>query len=608
MLSAHDENGLVGLGCMRLSTELVRDGEGALQVLVAALNHGVTYLDTAPSYALGDWDTHHNERLIAKAMAAFEGDSSSVVIGTKGGLHREGTIWVPDGRARTIRESCERSLEALGRATLALYMLHTVDPRTPIATSARALANLLERGLVAEVGLCNVSLTELESALRVAPITTVQVPLSPFDDLAFRSGLVKTCRERKIRLLAHSPLGGPKKAPRLAKDPVLSQLATKHGASPQLIVIAWLYGLGIVPLPGARRLDTAILSARARRVTLAFDEEDWKALDERFPAAASAMGREVSVSRRAARSSRVTSDPSDEEVKGDVAVVMGLQGSGKSRYAEELVVRGPGYLRLNRDTVGGKLSGISRALDRALSEGTTHVVLDNTYLSRASRNDVIVVARRWGLFVRCIYVATHPAVAQALVVVRLVDRYDHLPNPEELRALSKHDPQAFPPNVLYRARRELEAPTIDEGFTAVEVIPGPASAAVAFSGGTRAGVAILAETVIRLSSAELAALADEHRHAAWHVFHWSMDPIPPSGGIPQRAVDRIGLETGIIPTLAVCAHGGGPPICWCRPPLTGLIVPWIRTASIDPSRTVLVGNSPAHRAMAKALSLPYSAR
>src|SRR5262245_32421487 len=143
----------IGMGCMRLSTERERDDARAVAVLHAAFNGGVTFLDTADAYCLDDSDVGHNERLIAQALTTWSGDRSYIVVATKGGLTRPHGEWVPDGRGRHLRAACEASLRALGMERIRLYQLHAVDPRTPLATSVRALAALKEERLVERIGL-----------------------------------------------------------------------------------------------------------------------------------------------------------------------------------------------------------------------------------------------------------------------------------------------------------------------------------------------------------------------------------------------------------------------------------------------------------------------
>jgi aryl-alcohol dehydrogenase-like predicted oxidoreductase len=123
---------VIGLGCMRLSTEPDRDDARSLGVLTAALDAGVDLLDTADAYARDDADVGHNERLIATAIAGRR-----VTIATKGGLVRPGGAWVANGRARHLADAARASRDRLGVEAIDLYLLHAIDPRTPLATSGR---------------------------------------------------------------------------------------------------------------------------------------------------------------------------------------------------------------------------------------------------------------------------------------------------------------------------------------------------------------------------------------------------------------------------------------------------------------------------------------
>ena len=103
----------IGMGCMRLSTDPDRDDERSIGVLHAALDAGVRLFDTADGYCRDDSETGHNERLIARAIASWNGQRDQVLVATKGGLTRPQGAWVPDGRARHLQRACEASLRAL---------------------------------------------------------------------------------------------------------------------------------------------------------------------------------------------------------------------------------------------------------------------------------------------------------------------------------------------------------------------------------------------------------------------------------------------------------------------------------------------------------------
>ena len=318
----------------------------------------------------------------------------------------------------------------------------------------RALAALQRDGRVEQIGLSNVSLGELREALLLAPIAAVQVELSPWHDAALRGGVVEECAERGLLLLAHRPLGGAENRRRLSSDPVLAAVAARHGASPADVVLAWLRSLSpvIVPLPGPTRPETAHTLGR----TLSLSSEDLAALDARFPAA------------RLMRVPRARRRPPDD-APGDVVLVMGTAGAGKSTLAASLVKGG--YERLNRDEAGGRLGALLPALEERLVSGRRRVVLDNTYLSRASRNAVIEAAWSQGVPARCVWLQTSLEDAQVNVVQRMIARHGRLLDPEEMRRASRDDPGVIAPGVLFRHRRELEPPELSEGFPRID--PGP---------------------------------------------------------------------------------------------------------------------------------------
>src|SRR5215831_13170819 len=239
---------------MRLSTDDDRDERTAEATIAAAAAAGVTLFDTARAYGHGANELDHNERLLARSLrSSGAGERARIV--TKGGMTREGGGWIADGRAKAIRADCEASLEALDGLPIDLYLLHAPDPRTPWSTSVRALARLVDDGLVRRVGLSNVTRTQLDEALELAPVAAVQVALSTFDDRALRGGIVERSEEAGVAVIAHSPLGGPRRAGRLARNVVLSELALAHGATPSEVALAWVLGVSpaVVAIPGARR-------------------------------------------------------------------------------------------------------------------------------------------------------------------------------------------------------------------------------------------------------------------------------------------------------------------------------------------------------------------
>jgi aryl-alcohol dehydrogenase-like predicted oxidoreductase/predicted kinase len=558
---------------MRLSTEADRAPEPAERTIAAALEAGITVFDTARAYGLDQHDLGHNERLLARALRSAGARASSTArIVTKGGMSRPGGAWVPDGRAKVIRADCEASLTALDGIPIDTYLLHAPDPGVPWRTSIRALNRLLDDGLVRRIGVSNVNLPQLDEALALAPIATVQVALSVHDDRAVRGGLLERCSERGIAVIAHSPLGGPRRARSLAGNRPLAELA-----------LAWLLTLspGVVAIPGARRPDTVRSAARAAMLDLG--PEDLARLERAF---------------QVSRAVRVTKPPPSSRADGgEVVLIMGIPGAGKSRLAESYRPRG--YRRLNRDERGGALREIADALEHELASGARRLVLDNTYLTRAARSYVVDVATRHGVPVRCVWLEVPLAQAQVNLVERLLERFGALPTPEELRVLARREPSALAPTQQMRATRELEPPSTEEGFASVEVIQfARTSAPERTRGGT-----FVAATALRGAGWQRA-LEETERDAPHLVFDWR-----PGGASEELSPLLERLRATVAPSapveVALCPHDAGPPRCWCRPPLPGLPLAFARAHGIDPARSTLVGSSPAHRTLAGTLGARY---
>ena len=583
----------IGLGCMRLSEV---DEERAVATLHAALDAGVDLLDTADAYGPAPAPTGHNERLVARALAAWGGDRARVRVATKGGLTRPGgrsvpdgvaldRRWVPDGRARHLSAAAEASRAALGVDAIDLYQLHAVDPRTPLATSVRALADLREAGVIRAVGLCNVSLGQLLEASRIVTVDAVQVRLDLWDQEALHGGLVEHCRERGIAVLCHTPLGGRDKVRRLGREPVLCAIAERLGVTPADVVLAWLCDLapGMVPLPGATRPETARAAALAQR--LALDDEDRRALDELIPAG------------RIARVPRARRRPAPGG-GADVVLVMGSPAAGKSTWVRGMVEAG--YQRLNRDESGGRLADLAVALERGLAAGGRRFVLDNTYASRAARNRVLEAAWRHGHQVRCVWLDTSLEDAQVNAAARLLERHGRLLGGDELKRVNRRDPNALPPRALFDYRRALEPPSDDEGFASIETIR--------FERGVpadRTARALIVDVDLLPGSAGLAGW----REQGWLLLATSWQPGIAGGQTSAADVEasltalreRLGLDD-----IVYCPHGPGPPVCWCRMPLPGLGVLLVERHRLDPTRCRFVGQGSAGRGFAARLGFAWS--
>ena len=595
------------MGCMRLSTDADRGEARAIAVLQAALDAGVTLLDTADAYCRDESEVGHNERLIARALATAGVERGAVRIATKGGLTRPQGRWIPDGRARHLAAACEASLAALGVPRIDLYQLHAPDPRVPLTTSVRALAALQRGGLVERIGLCNVTVGQIEEARRIADIASVQVELNPWNDAGVSSGVVRYCIDHGIRLLAHRPLGGPDRARRAQHDAVLRDVARRLEATPAEIALAWLLDLSdaIVPLPGATRVETARSIARAHAIRLT--DADRALLDPHFPTGVL----------RASRAAITAARP--QPIDGEVVMIMGLPGAGKSTAAQAFVARG--YTRLNRDTDGGSLRGLVPALSRLAGSGASRVVLDNTYVSRKARAPIVRAAHEAGLPVRCVWLSTGVEDAQVNASWRMLESYGRLLGPDEMRAATGTDVSAFGPSVQFRYQRELEPPDPSEGFSRIDVVP---FERMPDPSRTRRALLVWCDGVLmRSRSGQRAALSSDDveilpgcadilqrcAQEGWTLLGVAWRPEIADGTADAAQIDaafaRMQEQLGATIDVRYCPHGGGPPVCWCRKPLPGLGVEFIRRYQLDPSQSIYVGSGSLDPGFARRLGFQY---
>ena len=263
----------IGLGAMPLSVPPVPDRDRAVRTVHAALDAGVTLIDTADAYAPGD-DVGHNERIVAAALASYAGDTDGVLVATKGGHTRtpDGG-WALDGRPAHLRRACEASLRALGVEAIGLYQLHRPDPQVPYEQSVGAIEDLRREGKVRHVGISNASVEQIELACGITPLAAVQNELSP----AFRSSLgeLRHCARKGIAFLPWSPLGGMSAASDLgSRHAAFGEVARERGVSPQQVCLAWLLAQApvVVPIPGASRPESILDSAAAAELVLTPEE------------------------------------------------------------------------------------------------------------------------------------------------------------------------------------------------------------------------------------------------------------------------------------------------------------------------------------------------
>ncbi len=263
----------IGLGGMPMSIEGRPEEQRSVATIHAALDAGVTLIDTADAYHLKPGETGHNERLIARALATYGGDTSEVLVATKGGHIRPGDgSWTVDGSPAHLREAAEASLKALGVEAIGLYQFHRPDPQVPYEESIGALKDLLDAGKIRLAGISNATVAQIDTARRIlgdGHLASVQNQFSA----AFRSSEdeLRHCADLGIAFLPWSPLGGIGQAGDLgARHSAVRQIADAHGVSPQQVTLAWMLALApvVIPIPGASRPASITDSAQAADLVL----------------------------------------------------------------------------------------------------------------------------------------------------------------------------------------------------------------------------------------------------------------------------------------------------------------------------------------------------
>jgi aryl-alcohol dehydrogenase-like predicted oxidoreductase len=265
----------IGLGAMQLSVSGRPDHEQGIATIHAALEAGVTLIDTADSYCLDDSEVGHNERLIGEALRSWGGDRSEVLVATKGGHIRPGGRWEVDGTPSHLRSACEASLTALGVESIDLYQFHRPDPSVPYAESVGALHDLREAGKVRMVGISNADVEQIEEAAEIlgAGLVSVQNQFSP--DFRSSEPELRRCEAMGLAFLPWSPFGGASRAAEVgSRFAVFAEVGAAHGVSPQQVTLAWMLALSpvVLPIPGSSRPSTIRDSVAAADLQLSEDE------------------------------------------------------------------------------------------------------------------------------------------------------------------------------------------------------------------------------------------------------------------------------------------------------------------------------------------------
>ncbi len=262
----------LGFGAMRITGPGVWGEPESPAAIRELLRHiverDVNLIDTADSYG-----PEVSENLIAEALRPYP---ENLVIATKGGYERSGPgRWEPNGRPDRLKRCCESSLRRLKVERIDLYQLHTVDPKVPIEDSVGALAELQDEGKIRHVGLSNVTVEEIERAQQIVPIVSVQNHYNVGDRAS--EDELRFCEEAGLAFLAYFPLArGDLAEPGSA----VAEIASRHGATPGQVALAWLLQHSPVTLPIPGTSQIAHFDENREAAELELEEDDLEALDE----------------------------------------------------------------------------------------------------------------------------------------------------------------------------------------------------------------------------------------------------------------------------------------------------------------------------------------
>lgn len=286
----------IGLGCMPASwsTDPAKH-DAAIAGIQAALDAGVTLLDTADIYA-PTWNSMgHNERIVAEAVRTWVAPAEAkarVVVATKGGITRgPGETWGRNANQDYLFRAVEASACRLGVDHIDIWQHHRMDPSIPFETQFEHVMALREHGIVRRIGLSNVDAEMLRRAIAMAGspldggVVSVQNEFSP----RYRqwSDVMELCTAHGIAFLPWSPLGGGSFASELpTRYATISDIAAERGVSPYVVTLAWHLRLApvVIPIPGASKAASATDSARA--ATFELSDEEFARIQDSLPESA----------------------------------------------------------------------------------------------------------------------------------------------------------------------------------------------------------------------------------------------------------------------------------------------------------------------------------
>lgn len=295
----HREVSGIGIGCMNVSwiwsngaaLDPVRRYDSAIPAIHAALDAGITLLDTADIYA-PTWDAFgHNEIFVAEALRTWSGtkeQKEKVVIATKAGITRQpGEKWGRNASLDYLLRAAEASAGRLGVTKIDLWQHHRLDPALSFEQQVENIGVLRERGIVDQIGVSNYDAKQLRIAIDIlggpnqGGIVSIQNEFSP--RYRYDLDVLEVCEEYGIVFLPWSPLGGVRTKSEIANQSVFEELATSYNASPFALALAWEMRTSdsVLPIPGATRVESIMDCISALEIELS--DQDFDRINQNLP-------------------------------------------------------------------------------------------------------------------------------------------------------------------------------------------------------------------------------------------------------------------------------------------------------------------------------------
>lgn len=302
----------------------------------------------------------------------------------------------------------------------------------------------------------------------------------------------------------------------------------------------------------------------------------------------------------------------------EIVIIMGYPASGKSTTVQSFVDQG--YSRVNRDVLGGTIEEMASRADMILIRDNKSVVLDNLYPTIKSRASLIAIAKKHKIPIRCHVMETSLEDAQLNACLRMIKKHGTIPNPQDFKDFN--DPNTFPPAVIYKYRKEFQAPTTKEGFDQVIKVPfvrtwGPEYVNKAIICDYDGTLRLCKDGAKFPTKPEQIKILPNRVETLWKyerqgyvILGASNQSGVAKGDFTSGECNDCFTETnrllgGVVKDYLFCPHRVPPITCYCRKPAPGIGAYFIETYKLNPSQCIMVGDMGSDKTFAARCGFQY---